>query len=72
LKRETVEMEYDLELERVEFIREHARALHLKGVLAQEFAADRKDGLPGRGMLKGADAAWCLARQLWDARPDDC
>jgi hypothetical protein len=58
--------------ERLEFIREHARALHLKGAVAQEFQSDRADGLPGRGLLKGAAAAWFLARQLWEAKPDDC
>jgi hypothetical protein len=57
---------------RVKFIHETARQLFLKGVVADEHAKDRSDGLPGRGIIKGADAAWFLARKLWDAKPEDC
>jgi hypothetical protein len=57
---------------RVKFIRDHARELHLKGAVAVEFAKDRRDGLPGRGNLRGEEAAWFLARKLWDTKPEDC
>ena len=58
--------------DRLRFIRRHARELHLKGVVAVEYRKDCPDGSKPRGDLRGADAAWFLARKLWDAKPEDC